>query len=493
MTSFLLSFLFPPYGFIVLWFRSGFGLVIRILLSFLLVLWTLAELLLLLIAGMWFGLLMPGGGGGIDGFYLNWTSESEHIRMLEASRSQTKGDTEVTDAELASATYWTGFRGPNRDGVYDQMPINLSWPEDGLPLMWKQPVGGGHSSMSVANGLVYTIEQRLEQEVVAAYDLVTGNETWTHSWDARYMEAQGGPGPRSTPTYDDGNLYVMGALGDLWCLDAQTGEPLWNTNVLEDYNSDNLFWGTSVSPLIHDSLVIVHTGGGNSNAVVAYDKLDGSKQWAVLDDGQEYVSPQFITLTDQKHVITITTQQVLGFNPENGSLLWEFPWQQTGKILISQPLQLPDNRIFASGGYGRGSVMIQVDPSTTPWSAIELWSNRNMKNKMSASVYHDGYIYGLDEGVLVCLNPETGEREWKAGRYGHGQMILADGHLVIVGERGFIALVEATPEGHNERSRFDALEGRTWNVPAMSDGYLLVRNTTEMACFRIAADEIPVP
>jgi outer membrane protein assembly factor BamB len=385
-----------------------------------------------------------------------------------------------------SSAYWTEFRGPKRDGVYDEMDILTTWPAQGLPQLWKQPVGGGYASFVVARGMAFTIEQRRNQEVVAAYDLKTGRELWTNSWDADFRESMGGDGPRATPTWHEDRLYALGALGELRCLDARTGKLLWNHNILSDAQAGNLQWGMSAAPLVVDDKVIVLPGGRPGKSVVAYNKDTGSLVWQALDDKQAYTSPALVTLAGQRQILMVSAQRVAGLAPEDGKVLWDFPWVTSYDVNSAQPLVIGENRVFISAGYGHGAALIEVTRPGDSFSARLLWQNGNMKNKFNSSVYYQGHIYGLDEAILSCLNAETGERKWKGGRYGYGQLLLARGYLIILTESGEVVLVKATPENHVEVSRFSAIEGRTWNNPALANGRLLVRNTTEMACFKIS-------
>jgi outer membrane protein assembly factor BamB len=144
--------------------------------------------------------------------------------------------------------YWTEFRGPDRDGHYRQMPVLTSWPAGGLRPLWKQPVGGGYASFAVARGRLYTIEQRGGEEVAAAYDAATGVELWTNRWRALFREAMGGDGPRATPTWSDGLVYVLGAEGEFRCLEEATGRVVWRKNILDDNGAENLQWGMAASP-----------------------------------------------------------------------------------------------------------------------------------------------------------------------------------------------------------------------------------------------------
>lgn len=394
-------------------------------------------------------------------------------------------DAEPPPTPKPTNAYWTDFRGPKRDGVYAEMDILTLWPAQGLPQLWKQPVGGGYASFVAAGGRAFTIEQRRSQEVVATYDLETGRELWTHSWDADFRESMGGDGPRATPTWHEGRLYALGALGELRCLDARSGKLIWNRNILADAQTTNLQWGMSAAPLVVDDKVIVLPGGRPGKSVVAYNKDTGSPVWQALDDKQAYTSPSLATLAGQRQIVMVSAQRVAGLAPDDGKVLWDFPWVTSYDVNSAQPLIVGENRVFVSAGYGHGAAVVEVARSGDGFAARALWQNVNMKNKFNSSVYHQGHIYGLDEGILSSVDANTGERKWKGGRYGYGQLLLASGHLIVLTESGEVVLVKATPENHMEISRFSAIEGKTWNHPALANGRLLVRNTTEMACFRI--------
>lgn len=391
------------------------------------------------------------------------------------------------DTAAPARNYWTDFRGPMRDGRYDEVAIKTSWPAGGLPQMWKQPVGGGYASFVIAEGRAFTIEQRRNQEVVAAYDVETGRELWTNSWNAEFRESLGGDGPRATPTWHDGRVYALGAAGEFRCLDAKTGKLIWNRNILSDNGAQNIEWGMAASPLIVDDKVIVLPGGSSGKSVVAYNRSSGSPVWRALGDQASYTSPMLVTLAGRRQVLVVTASRIVGVAPEDGALLWETPWQNSARINVSQPIVVNPNRFFISAGYGLGAALVEVTGSGKSFTASKVWENNSMKNKFNSSVLHNGYVYGLDEGILSCVEAATGERKWKGGRYGYGQVLLASGHLIITTEQGEIVLVRATPEAHTEVARFSALEGRTWNNPAIAGGRLLVRNATQMAAYNIAA------
>jgi outer membrane protein assembly factor BamB len=402
--------------------------------------------------------------------------------------SPTTPATEAVPAAAAAtsppAPYWTTFRGPSWDGHYRERSVDLDWPETGITPAWKQPVGGGYASFVTDGRHAFTIEQRADEEVAAAYEITTGRELWTNSWNAVFRERMGGDGPRATPTWHEGRVYALGGAGELRAIDAADGRTIWRTNILDDAGASNLQWGMAAAPLIVDDTVVVLPGGGSGRSVVAYDRYDGTVRWTSLDDTASYASPMLVTLAGTRQILAFTAERLVGLSPDRGKLLWEFPWKTQYGVNASQPLLLGDDRVFISTGYGAGAASIQVshDPSGA-YSVRELWRTNRMKNQFTSSLLHDGFIYGLDEAILACIDAETGAIKWKGGRYGYGQVMLVDGHLIVVTEAGDLALVRATPDAHVELARFPAIEGKSWNHPAMAGGFLLIRNVLEMAAF----------
>ena len=382
-------------------------------------------------------------------------------------------------ATVTTSVHWTNFRGPDRDGHYRQQPVRTDWGTSLAPL-WKQPVGGGYASFVVAEGRAFTVEQRGGRELAAAYDLATGRELWTNAWNARFQSGMGGDGPRATPTWHEGRLYALGATGEFRALDAATGRTLWQTNILRDASADNIEHGLSNSPLVVDNVVIVQPGGANGQSVVAYDRLSGKRVWSALDDRTSYASPMLVTVGGLRQILAFTEMRLVSLSPENGTLLWEFEWSPGNNA--SQPLITAPDRVFISAEHG--AAMLQLAPA--PGGRLtprELWRTNRMNNKFTSPVLHDGFIYGLDESILACIDATTGDLKWKGGRYGYGQVLLASGHLIVLTEEGELALVRADPSAHHELTRFPAIAGKTWNHPAMSDGILLIRNIEEMAAY----------
>jgi outer membrane protein assembly factor BamB len=495
-----LALLLPPLALVWLWLRSGVRIWIKALASVALLILTVGHLI------AFYGMRVELDGTGMPRF-VTFRSPERRFEAVERSRAAQPSTVPaaaptviptltpaavVTEpaavpvAPKVEPAYWTDFRGPQRDGVYRQGPISTNWPAKGLPRLWKQPIGGGYASFVIAGNKLFTIEQRRQKEFVVAYDVLTGHELWTHSYDAIFHESMGGDGPRATPTWHEGLLYSLGATGEFRVLDADTGKVKWSRNILADNDAQNLPWGMAASPLIVDEKVIVQPGGSPGKSVVAYQKLTGQAVWKSLDDKQAYTSPMVVTLAGRRQIITATAKRVVGLAVEDGALLWDFPWVTEYDVNSAQPVILDANRFVISAGYGHGSALVEVKPSGTGFTAQAVWQNNRMKNRFNSSVLLDGYLYGLDEGILSCIDARTGELKWKGGRYGYGQTLLAGSHLVVLTETGDLVLVKATPDKHEELARFEAISGKTWNVPAIADGRLFVRNEEEMACFRIA-------
>lgn len=452
-------------------------------------------------------IVLDGGGGLHLAFVKSAEDHAQEVaRHRDAQRAQPAvpaatphgstpapapagGPTERTPAAPApfpvvTPPYWTDFRGPGRDGTYRERTVALDWPAGGLKPVWKQPIGGGYASIVTAKGRAFTIEQRGAQEVASAYDIATGRELWTNAWTATFHELMGGDGPRATPTWHNGKVYALGGTGELRALDDSNGRTIWRTNILEDAGASNLQWGMSAAPLIVDDTVVVLPGGRAGQSVVAYARSTGRRAWAALDDQASYASPMLVTLAGVRQILVFTASRLAGITADRGELLWEFPWKTQYDVNASQPVLLGPNRVFISTGYGSGAAMIELARAGDGRLSVkELWRSNRMKNQFTSSVVHDGFIYGLDESILACIDASTGELKWKGGRYGYGQVMLTGGHLIVLTEGGDLALVRATPEKHAELVRFPVLEGKTWNHPAMSDGYLLVRNINEMAAF----------
>jgi len=425
----------------------------------------------------------------------DFSSPDRRLQELERHRAaQREGPLPTAEAADETLEGWPSFRGPRRDGVSEATGLLSAWPADGLRPLYRQPVGGGYSGFALGLGRAYTLEQRGGEEAVVAYDFLSGVELWSFSYPAYFQEQMGGDGPRATPTLDDRRLYALGAQGHLNCLDALTGELVWARHLLRETNSGNLTWGMSGSPLIEGDRLWVTASGLGGPGVLVFEKATGEPVGAYEPGRQQaYASLEWVELVGRPVLLDFAAEALVGLDPETGRRLWSFDWTgpQNG-INAAQPLFIGPDRVFISSGYGQGCAMIEIGVADGPegpqWNARRLWSNVQMKNKFNSSVHHEGFIYGLDEGVLACLDARDGRRRWKGGRYGYGQLLLAEGHLIVLGESGELALVRATPRAFEEVSRFKAIDGKTWNHPALAGGRLLIRNGREMACFDLRAE-----
>lgn len=389
---------------------------------------------------------------------------------------------------------WPGFRGANRDGIVST-PIRTDWNENPPRELWRHPIGVGWSSFAVVDGLAFTQEQRGPEEMVVCYDVETGEQIWAHGDETRFVESQGGDGPRATPTIHDGKLYSLGATGILNCLDALTGEVVWSTDVLEDAETENLIWGMCGSPLVVDDVVIVNPGvnaGVGEYGVVAYDRLNGEVKWTAGDDQAAYAAPRLETLAGLPQVLILDAAGLASHDPKYGTRLWFHPWKTFSDINVAQPIKVDDTHVFVASGYSHGSALIEVTFGKLGWDSAQEWANpRGPKLKFQSGVKKGRYVYGLDDGILSCHDLETGKQMWKGGRYGFGQLLLVGDHVLsTVEETGEVVLVRAHPDSFDEVVRFQALgtegnQGILWNHPVIWNGRLIVRNAREVACFDV--------
>lgn len=392
----------------------------------------------------------------------------------------------VTPVPEASHRDWPQYLGPARSGVVADIALATDWTTKAPKLLWRQPVGAGWAGFAVAGGLAVTLEQRGKEEHVIAYDLLSGRPRWSHRDAAVHDSPLGGIGPRGVPAIDAGQVFALGATGILNALDLRSGRLLWSSNILKDNNSAEPEWGVAISPLVHGGRVIVSVGGSPGKALVAYDRNTGEPVWAAGNGRLAYSSPALLTLAGREQIVMLNQGTVAGHDPETGAELWthEVPAEAPR---AAQPLPLSANRVLFSIGYGIGSRVFELQGSAdAPLAAKLMWSTPRLKSKFANMILHKGSVYGLDDGVFVCLDPETGERRWKEGRFGHGQLILAGEHLLVQTEGGEIVLVEPSPERLIEVARFRALDGKTWNPPALAAPILLVRNDLEAAAYELA-------
>jgi outer membrane protein assembly factor BamB len=414
---------------------------------------------------------------------ITWRWEPTQEDVIQTHR-QAQGGSNATIDLAVDASDFPEYRGVHRDGVVTGQELRREW-SNPPRVLWKQPCGEGYAGFAVVGDFAVTIEQRGDDEAVVAYQASTGRELWQHRYRTRFSEALGGDGPRATPTVHDGNVYALGAAGKLTCLEARAGKPIWSADILA--NNDNITWGMAGSPLVDDKLVIVNPGAqresAKGRALVAYDRTTGKEVWHGGDTQAGYSSPMFATLAGVRQVILFDAEIVAGYDPDNGKGLWSFKFPSYQGINVAQPLILSDDRVLISAGYNYGSAMVQVTHEKNEWSAKKLWESKRLRCKFTSPVQFEGHLYGLDEGILVCLDGKTGSQKWKGERYGHGQLLRDGKTLVIFAETGFLAMVDASPDKYHELGRvrvFD--ETKNWNPFSLARGKVYLRNHREMAC-----------
>jgi len=374
---------------------------------------------------------------------------------------------------------WPGFRGPRRDGVVRGVRIDPDWSAKPPVQMWHRPVGPGWSSFAVRGDFFYTQEQRGDNEVVACYKASTGEPVWTHRDAARFFESNGGAGPRATPTLSNNRVYTFGATGILNALDANTGNVLWTRNVSSDSNTKVPFWGFSSSPLVIGDLVIVAASG----QLVGYDAATGNRRWLGPQTDGSYSSPQLATIDGVQQVLLITASGTTSVTPNDGKQLWMDTW--SGNSIV-QPGITPEGDVLITS-QDNGTRRIAIAHDASGWSVHERWTSNGLKPYFNDFVVHKGYAYGFDGRILACIDLKNGERKWKGGRYGNGQLVLLPDQdlLLVLSEEGELVLVNATPDQFTERAKVEALQGKTWNHPVIVGDILLVRNGEEMAAYRL--------
>ena len=385
---------------------------------------------------------------------------------------------------------WPGFRGPGRDGVVRGVQIDTDWTASPPHELWRRAIGPGWSSFAVQGHRAYTQEQRGDDEVVACYDATSGVPIWTHRDAARFFESNAGAGPRATPTLSNGRVYTFGGTGILNSLDAIDGAVMWSRNAASDTDgsastSDGTAkvptWGFAGSPLVVDGLVVVAVAG----QLVAYDLTTGQPRWFGPAGGVSYSSPQLVTIGGVAQVLLVSAAGVTSVAPADGKQLWEHTWRG---FPIVQPAVTADGDVLIVASGESGTRRLTLSHSPGGWSVAERWTSNGLKPYFNDFVVHEGHAFGFDGRILSCIDLANGQRKWKGGRYGNGQLVLLPEQdlLLVLSEDGELALVGATPDQFKELGRVPAIEGKTWNHPVLAGDTLLVRNSKEMAAFKLA-------
>jgi outer membrane protein assembly factor BamB len=428
-------------------------------------------------------LIRTGGITGEANSDLHWRWSKTAEQRLLAQASDESSAPATAPATINAANGWSGFRGPQRDSVVHGAKIKTDWSATPPVQLWRRPIGPAWSSFAVQDGRLYTQEQRGEEEIIACHDLSTGKPVWKHSDRARFYESNAGPGPRATPTLNNGRVYTQGATGIVNVLDAATGAVVWTRNAVTDTGAKVPGWGIAGSPLVVNDLVIVAASG----SLVAYDLATGKPRWLRPSDGVGYSSPQLENINGVQQVVLLNSIGAISVSAGDGKVLWEYQWEG---VPIIQPGLAPNGDLLLSVSQSSGLRRLAVAQGSGGWTMQERWTTEDIYPWFNDFVVHKGYVFGFNGSSLVCINLEDGKLKWKGKRYGYGQLILLPEQdaLLILGEQGELALAKAAPDQFTELAHFPALEGKTWNHPVLVGDVVLVRNDHEMAAFRLSSE-----
>ncbi|HEY3864137.1 MAG TPA: PQQ-binding-like beta-propeller repeat protein [Verrucomicrobiae bacterium] len=389
---------------------------------------------------------------------------------------------------------YPGYLGAARSGVVEGVRLDRDWNAHPPQQLWRHAVGLGWSGFAVSGGRAITQEQRGPGELTVCYALDTGAVLWAHTNEARFSEPMGGDGPRATPTIAGPRVYALGATGILDCLATDTGKLIWTHDILKENSIPNMPFGKTSSPLCVDDLVVVTGGMAGKGTLLAYRAADGAPAWQAGDDQASFTSPSIAILGGQRQILSASAAKICGYDPKDGHVLWQYTWGSDKWPKCAQPVALGDDRILLSASFQNPTTLLRVTRGADgKLAAGELWKNHNLKAAYNNIVTLGGCAYGLDDGILVCLDLATGERKWKEGRYGKGQVLLAGNMLLVQTEPGPVALVEATPAAFHEFGSIPALHDKTWNTPALAGAYLLARNDQEAVCYKLPQSTAPAP
>lgn len=384
------------------------------------------------------------------------------------------------------------YRGVDRAGVYRGLNWSGDWKAQPPKIVWKQPIGGGWSSFIIVGDFAFTHEQRGGDEAVVCYEWKTGFQRWIHRYPCRFIEHWTGDGPRATPTFADGYVFALGANGRLLKLDARNGSVAWQREILGDSPVNNALFGMVGSPLVLDGKVIVCPGQPGAS-IVAYDQKSGEIAWSSGDAQAAYSSPMTANLAGRKQVLNFNGEGLYSHDFMTGQELWNIPWiaNPPEKNNVCQPIVLPGafdygkSLVFTSSGYGVGCGVFDIQSSNGRFKAVQRWQTKSLKSKFSCCVLKGDSVFGLDDGILTCVDLRTGERRWKDGRYGHGQLALIDDFLVVLSEKGELVLLKADPTKRIELGKIEVLPQHSWSHPIPFGNHILVRNHLEAALVEV--------
>ena len=377
-------------------------------------------------------------------------------------------------SSMVSAEDWPQWRGPNRNGISSETQWSSMWPADGPKQLWRISVGTGYSSLAVSNGRVYTMGNKDKTDTIYCLDANTGAGIWKHSYPC-VADGAGHPGPASTPTVDGEFVYTLSREGHLFCLDANSGKPIWSRHIVNDFGAKYPEWGYATSPLVLDNMLIMDAGAAlavdKSNGNLIWKTKDYGESWGIKNQGGGYSTPYAFNLDGKQLLAVFNSSGLVILDPSSGRELVLHPWKTSYNVNAATPI-VSGNEIFISSGYNVGCALLKISGN----SLDIIWQNKSMRNHFNSCVLWEGHLYGVDENRLRCLEWKTGEVKWTQRALGKGSLMLADGKLIIMGDKGDLAIAEASPDAYNELARAKVLSGLCWTVPVLSGGKIYCRN-----------------
>jgi outer membrane protein assembly factor BamB len=449
---------------------------------------------LLALTGFGFSLLLRNEGMTGEyklGAHWRWSQTPEALMLAKR-----KADKPARDARVAAVPpdltnpEWPGFRGTDRAARSHGPLISADWATHPPRQLWKIAVGPAWSSFAVAGNFLFTQEQRGPMETVVCYEADTGREVWNRPIEARFDDPLGGPGPRATPALANGGLFATCATGLFLRLNPSTGEIVWQQDLKTVAGRAVPMWGFAASPMIADKVVLVYAGGPGDKGLLAFDVESGALRWSVAAGNDSYSSPQLSAIAGENMVLMLSNEGLLLVDPVTGKTRLNYEWKFANYRAL-QPHVVGTDTILLPTGMNAGTRAIRVTNTNGELAATELWTSRHLKPDFTDLVTYQGFAYGNDAGIFTCVDLKTGDRQWKGGRYGKGQVLLLEnsGLLLIAAEDGQVVLLRADPKQHAELASFKALEGKTWNHPVIVGDRLYVRNSQEAACFQLSLAE----
>ena len=376
---------------------------------------------------------------------------------------------------------WPQWRGPKRNGVSAEKDFLTAWPKNGPQRLWAAKVGVGFSSVSVAGGRLYTMGNVSDVDHVMCLDTASGKLVWDYKYPCTAADPNGYPGPRCTPTVDGNLVFTLSRNGHLLCLSAANGALVWSKRLVDDFAGFIPVWGYAGSPLVEGELLILETGASGRSAV-ALEKKTGRLVWANGNLAAGYASPIAFDLARDRAVAVFSAGGLTGRAVSNGRVLWHHNWRTSYDVNAATPVIFED-KIFVSSGYGTGCALLQMSAT----GIKPVWTSKNMRNQMNACVLWQGHLYGFDEGQLRCMDLITGAVKWSTPAYGKGSLMIADGRLILYGERGRLGLAEASPAGFRELAAAQVLGGNsTWAAPVLSNGRIYCRSAGDLVCLDVS-------